>query len=120
MPEIVVNINDQDYAIVCDPGEENHLKNLSSRIDDKVRDLTKKFGKIGETRLMVMASLLISDETHELHKKIQDDLAKIASLEKTIAENEKKILSQKESEQTFIDSKNQQLNELLSQLTSLS
>mgnify|MGYP001397314077 CR=1 FL=1 len=21
MPEIVVNINDQDYAIVCDPGE---------------------------------------------------------------------------------------------------
>ena len=83
MPEIVVNINDQDYAIVCDPGEENHLKNLSSRIDDKVRDLTKKFGKIGETRLMVMASLLISDETHELHKKIQNDLAKINLLEKT-------------------------------------
>ena len=36
MPEVVVNINDQDYAIVCDPGEENHLKHLSSRIDDKV------------------------------------------------------------------------------------
>ena len=120
MPEIVVNINDQDYAIVCDPGEENHLKNLSSRIDGKVRDLTKKFGKIGETRLMVMASLLISDETHELHKKIQNDLAKINLLEKTIAENEKKILSQKESEKTFIDNKNQQLNDLLSQLTSLS
>ena len=40
MPEIVVNINDQDYAIVCDPGEENHLKQLSSRIDFKVRELT--------------------------------------------------------------------------------
>ena len=53
MPEIVVNINDQDYAIVCDPGEENHLKNLSSRIDDKVRDLTKKFGKIGETLSLI-------------------------------------------------------------------
>ena len=95
MPEIVVNINDQDYAIVCDPGEENHLKNLSSRIDDKVRDLTKKFGKIGETRLMVMASLLISDETHELHKKIQNDLAKINLLEKKIAENEKKYYHKK-------------------------
>ena len=55
MPEIIVNINDQDYAIVCDPGEENHLKHLSSKIDYKVRELTKRFGKIGETRLMVMA-----------------------------------------------------------------
>ena len=119
MPEIVVNINDQDYAIVCDPGEENHLKNLSSRIDDKVRDLTKKFGKIGETRLMVMASLLISDEIHELNKIIQNDFSKIASLEKIIADNEKNILSHEESEKTFLDNKNQQLNDLLSQLTSL-
>ena len=120
MPEIVVNINDQDYSIVCDPGEENHLKNLSSRIDEKVRDLTKKFGKIGETRLMVMASLLISDEMHELNKKIQNDLSKITSLERTIAENEKKLSSQKDNEKTFIDNKNRQLSDLLSQLTSLS
>ena len=27
--EIIVNINDQEYAIVCDPGEEDHLKTLS-------------------------------------------------------------------------------------------
>tara|TARA_Y200000002_G_scaffold358515_1_gene341981 strand:+ start:340 stop:702 length:363 start_codon:yes stop_codon:yes gene_type:complete len=120
MPEIVVNINDQDYAIVCDPGEENHLKNLSSRIDNKVRDLTKRFGKIGETRLMVMASLLISDEIHELNKKIQNDLSKITSLEKIIADNEKNLVLNKENEKTFIDSKNKQLNDLLSQLTSLS
>ena len=44
MPEIIVNINDQDYAIVCDPGEEHHLKHLSSKIDYKVRELTKRFG----------------------------------------------------------------------------
>ena len=29
MPEIIVNINDQDYAIVCDPGEEDHLKSFN-------------------------------------------------------------------------------------------
>ena len=43
MPEITVNINDQNYAIVCDPGEENHLKQLSSKIDTKVRELTGRF-----------------------------------------------------------------------------
>ena len=36
-----------------------------------MRELTKRFGKIGETRLMVMASLLIADEIHELNKKLE-------------------------------------------------
>ena len=120
MPEISVNINDQDYAIVCDPGEENHLKNLSSRIDDKVRELTKRFGKIGETRLMVMASLIISDEIYELNKKIQNNITKINLLEKTIAEKEENISSQKNQEKGYLEDKNSQLNDLLSQLTSLS
>ena len=68
MPEIIININDQDYTVVCDPGEEQHLKSLASQIDFKVRELTKRFGKIGETRLMVMASLLIADQAQELSK----------------------------------------------------
>jgi len=57
---------------------------------------------------------------HELNKKIQNDLSKITTLERTIAENEKRLSSQKENEKTFIDNKNQQLNDLLSELTSLS
>ena len=42
MPEINININDQDYTVVCDPGEEQHLKSLASQIDFKVRELTKR------------------------------------------------------------------------------
>ena len=93
MPEIIVNINDQDYAIVCDPGEENHLKHLSSKIDYKVRELTKRFGKIGETRLMVMASLLIADEIHELNKKLESNIEKINDLNQILKFIEKKIKS---------------------------
>ena len=44
MPEIVVNINDQDYAIVCDSGEENHLKNMDifGRFSNKNSHETKE------------------------------------------------------------------------------
>ena len=73
MPEIVVNINDKDYVIVGDPGEENHLKNLRSRYDDKVRYLTKKFETIGEARWRVMATLLSSYENNALHMKLQNN-----------------------------------------------
>tara|TARA_B100001778_G_scaffold248976_1_gene209227 strand:- start:267 stop:629 length:363 start_codon:yes stop_codon:yes gene_type:complete len=119
MPEIIVNINDQDYAIVCDPGEEDHLKNLSSQIDFKVRELTKRFGKIGETRLMVMASLLIADEIHELNKKINNDLNNITSLEKKLESKEKTIESNQSENKEYLKSKNSELNDLFSKLVSL-
>ena len=119
MPEIIVNINDQDYAIVCDPGEEDHLKSLSSRIDFKVRELTKRFGKIGETRLMVMASLLIADEIHELNKKIDSDLTKISSLEEQLKNKEKIIEDSQSKNKEYLNSKNSELNDLFSKLVSL-
>ena len=119
MPEITVNINDQDYSIVCDPGEEDHLKSLSSRIDLKVRELTKRFGKIGETRLMVMASLLISDELHELKSKINSDLSKINSLEEKLQSREKAIEDNQIKNEEYLKSKNGELDDLFSKLVSL-
>ena len=109
MPEIIVNINDQDYAIVCDPGEENHLKQLSSRIDFKVRELTKRFGKIGETRLMVMASLLIADEIHDLNQKLKINLDKINSLENDLNTKENVILDQKKDNEKHLEEGNEKL-----------
>ena len=120
MPEIVVNINDQDYAIVCDPGEENHLKQLSSRIDFKVRELTKRFGKIGETRLMVMASLLIADEIHDLNQKLSSNLTKIEELQTSISSKEKILDQQQMESQKYIESNNEKLTDLLSKLSQAS
>ena len=119
MPEIIVNINDQDYAIVCDSGEEEHLKDLSSQIDFKVRELTKRFGKIGETRLMVMASLIIADELHELNKKIDGDLKKINSLEESLEIKEKSIKNSEIKDNAYLKNKNGELSDLFSKLVSL-
>ena len=119
MPEITVNINDQEYAIVCDPGEEDHLKDLSSQIDGKVRELTRRFGKIGETRLMVMASLLITDEISELNEKINSGLTKIDSLEAQLETKEKTIENAKSENKEYLKSKNEELNDLFSKLVSL-
>jgi len=119
MPEIIVNINDQDYSIVCDSGEEDHLKSLSSKIDLKVRELTKRFGKIGETRLMVMASLLIADDLHELRVKIDSDSTKINSLEEELKSKEKTIENNQIKNEDYLKSKNGELNDLFSKIVSL-
>ncbi|MGY9025496.1 MAG: cell division protein ZapA [Candidatus Pelagibacterales bacterium] len=119
MPEINININDQDYNVVCDQGEEQHLKELAAQIDFKVRELTKKFGKVGETRLMVMASLLIADQAKELSKQAQDSIIKIKSLEASLNENEKRTISNQDKSTDYVELTNDKINDLLSKIASI-
>jgi len=119
MPEITVNINDQDYAIVCDPGEENHLKQLSSKIDTKVRELTSRFGKIGETRLMVMAALLIADEVKDLNSSLEKGIKKIEELEVLVKAKDQELTNNQTENKNFVDESNSKLNDLLTKLSSI-
>ena len=85
-----------------------------------MRELTKRFGKIGETRLMVMASLLIADEIYELNKKLETNIEKINSLEANIGSKDKELTDQKKESQEYIDISNNRLSDLLSRLSLVS
>jgi cell division protein ZapA len=62
MPLVNVMVNQRAYTIACDDGEEDHLRELATHVDAKVRELLESVGQVGDTRLMLMASLLIADE----------------------------------------------------------
>ena len=68
MAQITIRINDQDYKIACDDGQEEHLASLAKYLDSKIRELISGVGQVGEARLLVMACLLITDELLELKK----------------------------------------------------
>ena len=68
MAEITIRINDQDYKIACDDGQEQHLASLANYLDAKIRELITGVGQVGESRLLVMACLLITDELLEIKK----------------------------------------------------
>jgi cell division protein ZapA len=64
MPLVNVMVNAKAYTIVCDAGEEEHLRQLAAVVDGKVRELLESVGNVGDTRLLLMAALLIADEHH--------------------------------------------------------
>ena len=68
---------------------------------------------------MVMASLLIADEIHELKKKIDSDLIKITSLEEKLESKDQKIENNQRENKEYLNSKNGELNDLFSKLVSL-
>jgi len=62
MAQVTVTINGRSYQIACDEGQEDRLRQLAGYVDKRVSELTAASGQAGDTRLLVMASLLIADE----------------------------------------------------------
>src|SRR6185503_7401949 len=50
------------YDLTCDAGQEEHLRGLADHVDKKVAALNESVGQIGDTRLMLMAALLATEE----------------------------------------------------------
>lgn len=62
MASVEVSINGRFYRIACEDGQEQRLIRLAGSVDEKVSSLVEQVGQVGDTRLLVMASLLIADE----------------------------------------------------------
>jgi cell division protein ZapA (FtsZ GTPase activity inhibitor) len=57
----------------CNDGEEQRLGELLSYVETHVSLLTEQFGQVGEDRLMLMASLMISDELWDLRDELEEN-----------------------------------------------
>lgn len=70
MGQVAVTINGRKYDIACDDGQEAHLTRLAQYIDKRVDELIAAVGQIGDSRLLVMASLLVADELSEVYTEL--------------------------------------------------
>lgn len=70
MPLVNVMVNNRAYTIACDEGEEEHLKELAAHVDEKAREVLASVGQVGDTRMLLMAALLIADEHHDAAAKL--------------------------------------------------
>ncbi|NVK20429.1 MAG: cell division protein ZapA [Methylocystaceae bacterium] len=72
MASVSVTINGRRYEIACDEGQEAQLSRLGRYVDDRVRQLAAAVGQLGDTRLMVMTSLLLADELSEKNDELEN------------------------------------------------
>jgi cell division protein ZapA len=65
MPQINVDVNGKTYPLACAEGGEDRLKKIAAYVDTKTRDLSGKLGHVAESKLLLMAAILIADELHD-------------------------------------------------------
>jgi len=79
MAQVEVTINGRNYQIACDDGQEAHLVQLGEYIDKRVQELVSAIGQVGDSRLLVMTSLLIADELAETYADLKKTSAAMVS-----------------------------------------
>ena len=72
MAQVTVTINGRNYEIACDNGQESHLTRLAESVNKRVDGLVGNLGQVGDTRLLLMASLLLADELSEAHTEVDE------------------------------------------------
>ena len=67
MGQVSVTVNNRTYQIACDDGQEAHLSRLGDYVNKRIDQLIASVGQVGESRLLVMVSLLLADELSDIH-----------------------------------------------------
>jgi cell division protein ZapA len=81
MTQVNATIAGRQFRLACEDGQEEHLQSLAKDIDQRIIDLRRKFGEIGDTRLTVMAALMLADELAEAVRKMRRFEEEIAALQ---------------------------------------
>jgi cell division protein ZapA len=72
MAQLSVTIDGRPYRMACADGEEDHLEGLARMIDNKIAEMRRTFGEIGDQRLIVMAALTVADELSEAKQRVEE------------------------------------------------
>ncbi len=66
MAQVAVKINGYVYTVGCEDGQEAHLQAMVEQVERRISSIKALGGPNGEARLLVLASLLMADELHDL------------------------------------------------------
>lgn len=84
MPDVTISIGGRQFDVACQEGEEHFLRSAAQMLDTEAQTLLGQIRHLTESRMLLMAGLMLADKTAGI-----DDALKIA--EKRIAELEARL-----------------------------
>lgn len=71
MAQVNLTVNGRVHRVVCEDGQEDHVAELATRFDAAIEELRSAMGEIGDTRLMVMAGILMTDRLDDAERRLK-------------------------------------------------
>jgi len=80
MANVNIKFNGKEFLLSCDDGQEEHLEELLTHINEKFDNLKNDLGSIGENKLLLITSVQIMDEYFETKKKVEQKKTELQNL----------------------------------------
>lgn len=77
MPEVTITIGGRGFEVACQEGEEQYLHSAAKMLDVEAQTLASQIGRIPETRMLLMAGLMLADKTAAMEDKVREVEAKL-------------------------------------------
>jgi cell division protein ZapA len=105
MANVNIKFNGKEFLLSCDDGQEEHLEELLTHINEKFSNLKNDLGNIGENKLLLITSVQIMDEYFETKKKVEQKKTELQNLSN-------KFIELKSLVYDFRDRKEEEMKEL--------
>ena len=70
MSQVTIQIGGRSFDVVCQEGEESYLKTAAAMLDQEAQKLESSGARITESRMLLMAGLLLADRTAASEEKL--------------------------------------------------
>ena len=79
MANLTIKFNNKEFLLSCEDGQEEHLEELSIKINQKFNDLKNNLGNLGENKLLLITAVKIMDEYYDNadFKKLESGIEKV-------------------------------------------
>jgi cell division protein ZapA len=110
MANVNIKFNNKDYLLSCDDGQEESLKRLTTFLDKKYIELKDQLGNIGENKLLLITSIKLIDDYFNLKQKVTSQKNKLDDLSKKFLEMKSLAVQYKKSKDEEINNLNSEIN----------
>ena len=81
MPEVTITIGGRNFEVACQDGEESFLISAARMLDDEAQVLSDQIGRMPESRMLLMAGLMLADKTAGVEDKLKVMQGQVQELE---------------------------------------
>ncbi|WP_170330547.1 cell division protein ZapA [Ruegeria arenilitoris] len=81
MPEVTIHIGGRGFEVSCQEGEEVFLQSAAKMLDDEAQVLSDQIGRMPESRMLLMAGLMLADKAAASEDRIKTVESKLAEVE---------------------------------------
>ncbi len=81
MPQVEIKIGGRNFEVACQEGEEQFLMTAAAMLDVEASSLSTQVGRMPESRMLLMAGLLLADRTAGLEDQVREAEVKMSQLQ---------------------------------------